>query len=164
MNFEIKKSPWPALYQFLTVIGVCFVLVWLCKTQSFFFYPLVLLFIGNRIYDLSLIGHEATHGLIFKSASANLLFARYFCYFPVLSSQSHYSQLHFLHHRFAGSPQDPDLLIYSESWQSPTEWLQKKTVELLNGKIWAVFLTYFAGFPQFFKKIMCFKKNQIKFS
>lgn len=159
MQTRIRRSALPAMKQFLIVVSTCAFFYWLCEHVSFYFYPLALFFIGSRTYALNLIGHEAVHGLIFKNRAVNIFFARYFCFFPSFVSYSHYSQLHFMHHRFAKTDKDPDTGSYELRWTSNRHWYREKFVELLTGRIFYYFLLYFSGIPQRLSGNYAFKKN-----
>lgn len=151
-----KKTPWPALLQYLIVVTVVVGFGWLCEEVSFYFYPLALFLIGSRIYALALIGHEGVHQLIFDNKKMNIIFARYFCYFPCLISYTFYSRLHLLHHRFLGTPQDPDLYLY-KIWKSKKQWFFTNVVALLTGKATIAFCEYFNGFAQLLKNKYFFR-------
>lgn len=151
-----EKSPWPALLQYLTNAIVIAGIGWLCEKVSFYFYPLALVLIGSRIYAISLVGHEGVHQLIFNSKKMNRIFARYFCYFPSFISYTFYSRLHLLHHRYLGTPHDPDAFLFTV-WQSKTAWFRKHATELLTGESIVSFSEYFNGLPQLLKNKFLFR-------
>ena len=151
-----EKSPWPALLQYLMNVAFVIGFGWLCEKVSFYFYPLALFLIGSRVQALSLVGHEGVHQLIFNNKKMNIIFARYFCYFPSFISYTYYSRLHLLHHRFLGTVQDPDAYLFTV-WQSKTQWFFIHARTLFTGRALISFAEYFNGLPQLLKNKVLFR-------
>ncbi len=122
--------------------------VWLCRSISYWFYPLAVLLVGSRMFALVLLGHEATHGLLVRSTRLNHFFGRWFCHFPVFVSFSHYSALHHLHHRYLGTERDPDSYIYQRTWKNLHSWFVESLLLCATGKMFYHFAVYFNGIPQ----------------
>lgn len=125
----------------LTVAGC----IYLCEKVSFWFYPVAILLIGSRFFALTLLGHEATHGNIFKQKFLNAFFGRWLFHFPCLISHSYYSHLHLTHHRFLGQPMDLDREIYQKSWDSQAQFYKWVFFKLASGQAFLDFSHYYNG-------------------
>lgn len=125
----------------LTVTGC----IYLCEKVSFWFYPLAILLIGSRFFALALMGHEATHGNIFKGKFFNAFFGRWFFHFPCMISHSYYSHLHLTHHRFLGLPLDFDKEIYQKTWNSKAQFFKWIFFKLATGQAFIDFTYYYNG-------------------
>jgi fatty acid desaturase len=68
--------------------------------------------LGGRQLGLAVLMHECGHGTLFASRRANELVGQWLCAYPVMTDMHRYAQGHLGHHRFAGTPQDPDLPNY----------------------------------------------------
>lgn len=123
----------------------------LCEKISFYLYPLVVIFLSHLVFTLVLLGHEGTHFLIHPNKRINTFVARYFCHFPFFISHSHYSFNHLMHHRFLGSPRDPDGSFYGKSFSSLGSWLFAEVVDFVSLKTVMNFLNYFTGIPIWIK-------------
>ncbi|EEB78390.1 Fatty acid desaturase subfamily protein [marine gamma proteobacterium HTCC2148] len=68
--------------------------------------------LGGRQLGLAVLMHEAGHKTLFKTDRLNIIVGQLFCAFPVLGDVNVYGASHRIHHRFAGTDQDPDLPNY----------------------------------------------------
>jgi fatty acid desaturase len=68
--------------------------------------------LGGRQLGLAVLMHEAGHQTLFKTDRLNIIVGQLFCAFPVLGDVNIYGASHRIHHRFAGTDQDPDLPNY----------------------------------------------------
>lgn len=146
---RLKVSPW--IFQFISVWLVVYLCAYLCLNFSFWFYPLAILFIGNRYFALTLLGHEAAHGLLAKNAGLNTFIGRWLCHFPCLTSHTHYQGLHLRHHNLLGTEQDLDRPLYEPDLPEFTVFFKIKVLELLTGKMLLNFIRYFNGLPFYLK-------------
>ncbi len=68
--------------------------------------------LGGRQLGRAVLMHEAGHKTLFKTDRLNIIVGQLFCAFPVLGDVNVYGASHRIHHRFAGTDQDPDLPNY----------------------------------------------------
>ncbi len=73
---------------------------------------LALFVVGCRQLSLGIIVHETGHQTFFHSKAVNDFVGRWLSGYWVFSSKSLYMAGHLLHHRHAGTPDDPDLKNY----------------------------------------------------
>ncbi|MDG1654541.1 MAG: fatty acid desaturase, partial [Luminiphilus sp.] len=66
----------------------------------------------GRQLSLSVLMHEAGHGSLFKTRALNRWVGQWLCALPVLSDFDAYARGHQIHHRLAGTADDPDLPNY----------------------------------------------------
>lgn len=124
---------------------------YLCEKISFWFYPLVALLIGSRFFALTLLGHEATHGNLFKQRALNAFVGRWLFHFPCFISHSYYSHLHLTHHRFLGMPLDFDKEIYQKTWRNKTQFYKWIFFKIVSGQAFIDFSVYYNGIPSLIK-------------
>lgn len=134
--------------------------------KSFYFYPLSVLIIANRILTLSLLCHEALHGNLFKNAALNNFAGRWFCAFPTFISLSKYRKLHLLHHRVVAHPvTDPDYHLYQNYPMSKKDFFWNNFLDVVTLKSSWKFIQYYTEIPDhlFAKEglISKFKKNKL---
>ncbi len=66
----------------------------------------------GRQLSLAVLMHEAGHGSLFKTRALNRWVGQWLCALPVLSDFDAYARGHQIHHRLAGTADDPDLPNY----------------------------------------------------
>ncbi|MDG1034993.1 MAG: fatty acid desaturase family protein [Luminiphilus sp.] len=66
----------------------------------------------GRQLSLAVLMHEAGHGSLFKTRALNRWVGEWLCALPVLSDFDAYARGHQIHHRLAGTADDPDLPNY----------------------------------------------------
>lgn len=71
-----------------------------------------ILLLGGRQLGLAVLMHEAGHKTLFKSERLNETVGQWLCAYPVLGDVNVYGASHRIHHRLAGTDQDPDLPNY----------------------------------------------------
>lgn len=99
--------------------------------QSFLFYILAIIVIGNRIHALFILGHDGAHGLICRPRWLNDALTNIFCFTPFALHIKAYRKFHFTHHKFLGTDKDPELEMKSHGYGSFE--LPKNNKELLIG-------------------------------
>lgn len=67
------------------------------------------LIIGSRQHGLSVLVHEAAHGILFKDRRLNDFVGQYLLAAPYGGDMHSYRHYHLKHHRYAQSDNDPDL-------------------------------------------------------
>jgi fatty acid desaturase len=113
----------------------------------FYFYPLSALVIANRQFALTLLGHEALHKTLLRSAFWNDFAGRYFCHFPLFMSFARYRRKHMLHHGLVGTSADPDLGLYDFY---PDEKIAARILRnFLTLKLFYQFFEYYSDIPGF---------------
>lgn len=73
---------------------------------------LAILFLGGRQLGLAVLMHEAGHKTLFRTDKLNTTIGQWLCAYPVLGDVESYGASHRIHHRYAGTEQDPDLPNY----------------------------------------------------
>ncbi len=68
----------------------------------------VLLLAGRQL-GLAILMHEAGHKTLFRADTLNRSVGQWLCAYPVLGDCDAYGSSHRIHHRTAGTPDDPDL-------------------------------------------------------
>lgn len=117
------------------------------STQVFWFYPLAVLVIANRIMALGLLVHEGIHQLLSPSLRWNDLLARYLCAIPTFISLSKWRVRHLIHHRFVGTSADYDAYLYTYFPLPIGRFLK----QLLTGQIFLGHLLYFTDLDRILK-------------
>lgn len=83
------------------------------------------LFLGGRQLGLAVLMHEAGHKTLFKTDRLNERVGQWLCAYPVLGDVNAYGASHRVHHRFAGTDEDPDLPNYQNYPVTRTSFLRK---------------------------------------
>ncbi len=91
-------------------IGLIFMLV--AVAPSWPMYILAIVLLAGRQQALAAIMHEAGHNTFFANKKWNELTANWLSAPFILMDGKTYSQFHLLHHKWAGTEQDPDLPNY----------------------------------------------------
>ena len=86
---------------------------------------LAILFLGGRQLGLAVLMHEAGHKTLFRSERLNTTVGQWFCAYPVLGDVEAYGASHRIHHRYAGTDQDPDLPNYQNYPVTRDSFLRK---------------------------------------
>jgi len=77
--------------------------------------------VGAAQHQLTALGHEGSHYILFKHRLLNEFCSDWFCMFPVFSTTHHYRLQHLAHHQFVNDPErDPNIgqLRASGHWLS----------------------------------------------
>ncbi|PHR61354.1 MAG: fatty acid desaturase [Robiginitomaculum sp.] len=72
-------------------------------------FVLAVAIIGSRQLGMSILMHDAAHGILFKTAKFNTLFAQIFLASPVGANIASYRKYHLTHHLNTQQDNDPDL-------------------------------------------------------
>ena len=75
---------------------------------------LAILFLGGRMLGLGVLNHECAHRSFFSSPAANDFVGQWLTGAPLNVSVYAYRKVHMRHHRFAGSPDDPDQVFVKD--------------------------------------------------
>jgi len=95
--------------------------------------PLCVAVIGTRQLGLAILMHEAAHGGLSKNARLNDVLGHWLCAVPIGASLTAYRPYHLKHHRFAQTPEDPDLMLSAPFPVTPAS-LRRKIVRDLTGQ------------------------------
>lgn len=74
---------------------------------------LAVIIIGSRQLGLSILMHEASHGLLFRTRKLNEYLGHLFAAAPLLISMTEYRKRHMAHHRFTRTEKDPENYLYT---------------------------------------------------
>lgn len=81
---------------------------------------------------LAILQHEASHRSLFASARLNDIVGDWFAAQPLLQSMPGYRAYHMTHHRLAGTPDDPDLIM-TEQYPVNAASLRRKLLRDVSG-------------------------------
>lgn len=106
---------------------------------------LVALFLlGGQQLGLTVIMHECGHQTFFSSKKLNAFFGQYFAANPTFSDLHYYARTHAVHHRKAGTSEDPDLANYS-AYPVNKSSFKRKIIRDLSGQTGVKLLAYVFG-------------------
>lgn len=88
---------------------------------------------------LAILTHEAAHRSLFANSKLNDWVGQYLCALPNFNNMPLYRAYHMAHHRFAGTPQDPDLVMV-QHYPIPKASLRRKLLRDLTGQSGVRFL------------------------
>jgi fatty acid desaturase len=83
------------------------------------------LLLAGRQLGLAVLMHEAGHKTLFKTDQLNRMVGQWLCAYPVLGDCLAYGSSHRIHHRTAGTPDDPDLPNYQSYPVTKASFLRK---------------------------------------
>lgn len=153
---EFKKSSanyplkfWRPLWDILLCWAVIAAAVSICIWVSWWFYPLALMLIANRLLALSLVCHEGLHGTLSENRQWNDFLGRYICAFPTLISFNRYRRLHLLHHSaIGGKSWDPDRHLYFNFPECPSAFFRSLIWRVVTLKNSLAFMQYYTDLPE----------------
>ena len=121
---------------------------------SWYFYPIVVMFLGARYLALGLIMHESVHNLVSKNSFVNDWLSEIFCSWPMLISMRSYKIKHLAHHAWLNTDDDPDFISKAdENWQYP----------MMKYKFLRILITQLSGLGIFETlKVMSSSKMKVK--
>ena len=85
---------------------------------------LCVLILGNRQHALGLLGHDGTHYTLSYNRKLNDLITNIFAWWPIGLTMSGYRNLHNMHHKYVGTPNDPEVIykgLKAEQWHLPSK-------------------------------------------
>lgn len=103
------KAYWIIAANWLMIAGI-FAMVYIWPNVLTIFAGLFLM--GGRQLGLGVLMHEAGHRSLFKTQDLNYRIGQWLCAYPVFGEIQSYADSHRVHHKLAGSEQDPDLPNY----------------------------------------------------
>lgn len=106
---------------------------------------LAVILLAGRQLGLAVLMHEAGHKTLFQSTRLNLLLGQWLCAYPVLGDVEAYGASHRIHHRYAGTEQDPDLPNYRNYPVTKASFLRKMKRDLSGQTGLTLFRMLFGG-------------------
>ncbi len=94
---------------------------------------LAVLLIAGRQLGLGIIVHDCAHHALFASRTLNERVGQWLAGNPMNTSLAKYRSYHLKHHRFAGTPQDPDI-IFVHAYPITRDSLKRKFARDLTGR------------------------------
>jgi fatty acid desaturase len=94
---------------------------------------LAVLLIAGRQLGLGIIVHDCAHHALFASRTLNERVGQWLAGNPKNTSLAKYRSYHLKHHRFAGTPQDPDI-IFVHAYPITRDSLKRKFARDLTGR------------------------------
>ncbi|MCK0069031.1 fatty acid desaturase family protein [Kordiimonas laminariae] len=73
----------------------------------------MLIVVGGRQLGLSILMHEGSHGMLFRTRNLNERITQWFTAWPVLLNVHGYRIRHMAHHRFTRTEKDPENFLYT---------------------------------------------------
>jgi fatty acid desaturase len=105
-----KKSPWPWLRDAAVDWSVIVAAMALARAwNNPLGYLLAVLVIGNRQHALAILGHDGTHFAAANAKRLNDIMTDVLAFWPIGLTATGYRNLHFRHHKFLNTPEDPEL-------------------------------------------------------
>lgn len=93
---------------------------------------LSVLLLSAAMAGFAILQHEASHRSLFATPALNDWVGEYLAALPVLQSMPGYRAYHMTHHRLAGTPEDPDLVMTAPYPVSPAS-LRRKLLRDVSG-------------------------------
>lgn len=93
-------------------------------TQNPIVFILSVLIVGNRQHALGLLGHDGTHYTLSYNRNLNDFITNLFAWWPIGLTMSGYRNLHNMHHKYVGTPNDPEVIykqLKAEQWHLPAK-------------------------------------------
>ena len=97
---------WLTFHVWAVIIGAGAVFVIWPSVWTFIF---AFTIIGSRQHGMSVLMHDAAHGVLFKTKALNEFVGEYLLAAPYGGDMQTYRKYHLKHHRYAQSENDPDL-------------------------------------------------------
>ncbi len=94
---------------------------------------LALIVLGGRQLGLAVLMHECGHRTLFRTAWLNDFFGQWLAAYPVFLDMKSYAREHLIHHRLAGTVDDPDLPNY-RAYPVSRASFRRKVVRDLTGQ------------------------------
>lgn len=125
--------------------------VWYCTNHWHpLLYLVTVMWVGARQQGLAVLMHEGAHHLLFRHRRWNDLVAEVLLGWPIGVSMQSYRSMHFRHHRYTNTDQDPD-------------WVRNRPDALRAVRSWGEALQILAGFRgeqrQLLKMVMSFRRD-----
>jgi fatty acid desaturase len=118
------RVPWRAMLGIARVYGLLILTIGLALTFGGWWMVPAFVIVAALQHAISILQHEAVHGLLFHSHRLNDVVGRYLLSYPIGFSMD-YRIVHFAHHRHLGQEADPDLHNYRPFPASPRKvWLK----------------------------------------
>ena len=95
--------------------------------------PLAIALVGSRQLGLSILMHEAAHGLLHPKRKINNFAGQWLTGAATGSDLHSYRTYHLTHHRFTQQPEDPDLGL-SEAFPTTAASMRRKIIRDLTGQ------------------------------
>jgi fatty acid desaturase len=92
-----------------------------------------IILIAGRQLGLGIITHDCAHSALFRTRGLNELVGHWLAAVPMNSSLPLYRAYHLKHHRFAGTPDDPDR-VFVKDYPVTRESLKRKFARDLTGR------------------------------
>ena len=150
-----KVSEWKGILSIFLEWSLIVACTFLSETFfSWYFYPIVVMFLGARYLALGLIMHESVHNLVSKNNFINDWLSEIFCSWPMLISMRSYKIKHLAHHAWLNTDDDPDFISKAdENWQYP----------MMKNKFIKILITQLSGLGIFETlKVMSSSKMKVK--
>jgi fatty acid desaturase len=109
-----------------------------------------IIILGGRQLGLGIINHDCAHHAFFKSPKVDEFVGHYLVGAPMNISLPAYRAYHLKHHKFAGTPEDPDI-VFVKNYPVSKESLRRKFVRDFTGR---------TGFRDTLRKIRNFRLSR----
>ncbi len=133
---------WMVFHVWAVIIGAgAIAVIW----PNFITIPLAILIIGSRQHGLSILVHEAAHGILFNNRKVNDFVGQYILGAPYGGDMRSYRHYHLRHHRYAQTELDPDLNL-SSKFPVSKDSLRRKFFRDITGQTYLrIRLAQFSG-------------------
>lgn len=121
---------WLTLHLWLVIFGaMAMFIIW----PNMLTFILAFLLIGSRQHGMSILMHDAAHGILFKTKAINEFVGKYLLGAPYGGDLESYRKYHLKHHRFTQSDIDPDLPL-SKKYPVSKASLRRKLIRDATGQ------------------------------
>lgn len=100
--------------------------------NQIWFYVVAILVLATRQHALAIMGHDAAHFTASRNRTINDWLACLFVFWPLGMGLDGYRKFHFAHHKWTGTPNDPELV--HKRWAG-REWETPITIARLTGYV-----------------------------
>ncbi len=106
LRIEPLRSAWMIASNWVLIFAAMALVAWWPNPLTILF---ALMLIGARQLGLGVVMHEAAHHTLFANRKLNDWAANWLCAYPIWTDIGPYRAYHLKHHKYAGTPDDPDL-------------------------------------------------------
>lgn len=143
-SMTARSDFWAAFLLFKTWLLIALIFWFATSWTNPFSLIVALVLLGGQQLGLSVIMHECGHQTFFASKKLNAFFGQYFAANPTFSDLHYYAKTHAVHHRKAGTAEDPDLANYASYPVTRTSF-KRKLIRDITGQTGIKLLAYVFG-------------------
>lgn len=109
-RIPVARNALTTLSVWTQIIGEIWLAIWLSNP---FAWAVVFILMGRNFANMAILGHEASHRILFPNRRLNDFVGRWLAFYPNFTAFDIYRRLHMAHHREEFGPTEPDMNFYS---------------------------------------------------